>query len=164
LKEAGLNQRVLWAKAKLSHEQRSALLGNGCESPQFRLDFSSHSRLLENSVRSPVVLHSRFHPYMSSKRNIPTRRFIKPTFEFLIEKKRDGGEFNQEEIRYIIDSTLDGEMPQHQLAALAMAIYFSGMSAQDRQVFDRWRGRQDVTCIGAFGDGGRGRCSDDVRS
>jgi pyrimidine-nucleoside phosphorylase len=68
---------------------------------------------------------------MTSKRNIPTRRFIKPSFNFLIEKKRDGGEFSQEEIRYIIDSTLDGEMPQHQLAALAMAIYFSGMSAQE---------------------------------
>ena len=66
-----------------------------------------------------------------SKRNIPTRRFIKPTFEFLIEKKRDGGEFTQEEIRYIIDSTLDGEMPQHQLSALMMAIYFSNMSAQE---------------------------------
>ncbi|QYM80039.1 thymidine phosphorylase [Horticoccus luteus] len=66
-----------------------------------------------------------------SKRNIPTRRFIKPSFEFLIEKKRDGAEFSQEEIRYIIDSTLDGEMPKHQLAALAMAIYFSGMSAQE---------------------------------
>ena len=68
---------------------------------------------------------------MTSKRNIPTRRFIKPSLHFLIEKKRDGGEFTQEEIRYIIDSTLDGEMPQHQLAALAMAIYFSGMSAQE---------------------------------
>ena len=68
---------------------------------------------------------------MTNKRNIPTRRFIKPSFNFLIEKKRDGGEFTQEEIRYIIDSTLDGEMPQHQLAALAMAIYFSGMSAQE---------------------------------
>src|SRR5580658_8365290 len=68
---------------------------------------------------------------MTSKRSIPARRFIKPTFEFLIEKKRDGGEFSQEEIRYIIDSILDGEMPQHQLAALAMAIYFSGMSAQE---------------------------------
>ncbi|MEY4688526.1 MAG: hypothetical protein RIR76_2549 [Verrucomicrobiota bacterium] len=71
-----------------------------------------------------------FRP-MTSKRNIPTRRFVKPSFTFLIEKKRDGGEFTQEEIRYIIDSTLDGEMPQHQLAALAMAIYFSGMSAQE---------------------------------
>ena len=68
---------------------------------------------------------------MTSKRSIPARRFIKPSFNYLIEKKRDGGEFNQEEIRYIIDSTLDGEMPQHQLAALAMAIYFSGMSAQE---------------------------------
>jgi pyrimidine-nucleoside phosphorylase len=68
---------------------------------------------------------------MTSKRTIPARRFIKPTFNFLIEKKRDGGEFTQEEIRYIIDSTLDGEMPLHQLAALAMAIYFSGMSAQE---------------------------------
>ena len=66
-----------------------------------------------------------------TKRTLPPRRFIKPTFEFLIEKKRDGGEFTQEEIRYIIDSTLDGEMPQHQLAALAMAIYFQGMSAQE---------------------------------
>jgi pyrimidine-nucleoside phosphorylase len=68
---------------------------------------------------------------MTSKRNIPARRFIKPSFSFLIEKKRDGGEFGQEEIRFIIDSILDGEMPQHQLAALAMAIYFSGMSAQE---------------------------------
>jgi len=62
---------------------------------------------------------------------MPHRKFIKPTFVSLIEKKRDGGEFSQEEIRYIIDSTLDGEMPQHQLAALLMAIYFANMSAQE---------------------------------
>ena len=66
-----------------------------------------------------------------TKRTLPPRRFIKPTFEFLIEKKRDGGEFTQEEIRYIIDSTLDGEMPEHQLSALLMAIYFQQMSAQE---------------------------------
>lgn len=66
-----------------------------------------------------------------TKRTLPPRRFIKPTFEFLIEKKRDGGEFNQDEIRYIIDSTLDGDMPEHQLSALLMAIYFQQMSAQE---------------------------------
>ncbi len=66
-----------------------------------------------------------------SKRTLPPRRFIKPTFEFLIEKKRDGGEFSQEEIRYIIDSTLDGDLPDHQLSALLMAIYFQQMSAQE---------------------------------
>jgi pyrimidine-nucleoside phosphorylase len=62
------------------------------------------------------------------------RRFIKPSFSYLIEKKRDGNEFSQEEIRYIIDSTLDGEMPQHQLAALLMAIYFANMSAQETAI------------------------------
>lgn len=69
-----------------------------------------------------------------SKRNIPQRRFIKPSFTSLIEKKRDGQEFTQEEIRFIIDSTLDGEMPQHQLAALLMAIYFQQMSAQETAI------------------------------
>lgn len=68
------------------------------------------------------------------KRTIPTRRFVKPSFTSLIEKKRDGGEFTQEEIRFIIDSVLDGEMPDFQLAALAMAIYFQGMSAQETAV------------------------------
>ncbi|HYC72773.1 MAG TPA: thymidine phosphorylase [Opitutaceae bacterium] len=68
------------------------------------------------------------------KRPIPARRFIKPTFSSLIEKKRDGQEFTQEEIRYLIDSTLDGEMPQHQLAALLMAVYFANMSAQETAI------------------------------
>jgi len=69
-----------------------------------------------------------------TKRTIPQRRFIKPSFNYLIEKKRDGQEFTQEEIRYIIDSTLDGEMPQHQLAALLMAIFFQQMSAQETAI------------------------------
>ncbi|TVR47317.1 MAG: thymidine phosphorylase [Puniceicoccaceae bacterium] len=69
-----------------------------------------------------------------TRKTLSSRRFIKPTYTYLIEKKRDGGEFNQEEIRYIIDSTLDGEMPQHQLAALAMAIYFQSMSAQETAI------------------------------
>ncbi len=64
-----------------------------------------------------------------------SRKFIKPTFAYLIEKKRDGGEFSEDEIRYLVDSILDEEMPQYQQAALAMAIYFKGMSAQETAVF-----------------------------
>jgi pyrimidine-nucleoside phosphorylase len=69
-----------------------------------------------------------------TKRTIPQRRFIKPSFVSLIEKKRDGQEFTQEEIRYIIDSILDGEMPDEQLSALLMAIYFQQMSAQETAI------------------------------
>ena len=65
------------------------------------------------------------------KKYISPRKFIKPSYAYLIEKKRDGGEFTQEEIRYIVDSIIDKELPSSQLAALAMAIYFQGMSAQE---------------------------------
>ncbi len=65
------------------------------------------------------------------KKYISPRKFIKPSFAYLIEKKRDGGEFSQEEIRYIVDSVMDKQMQQFQLAAMAMAIYFQGMSAQE---------------------------------
>ena len=50
------------------------------------------------------------------------RRKEKPSFTSLIEKKRDGGEFSAEEIRQIVDSIMDAEMPEAQQAALAMAI------------------------------------------
>lgn len=69
-----------------------------------------------------------------TRRTLSGRRFVKPTYTFLIEKKRDGGEFSQDEIRYIIDSTEEGKIPRHQLAALAMAIYFQGMSAQETAI------------------------------
>ena len=37
------------------------------------------------------------------KNIISARKFIKPSFSFLVEKKRDGGEFSDAEIRYIVD-------------------------------------------------------------
>jgi len=69
------------------------------------------------------------------KKIISARKFIKPTYSYLVEKKRDGGEFTDEEIRYIVDSILDEEIPDYQQAALAMAVYFQGMSAQETAVF-----------------------------
>ena len=55
------------------------------------------------------------------KKIISTRKFIKPSFSYLIEKKRDAGEFSEEEIRYIVDSILDDEIAEYQQSALAMA-------------------------------------------
>ena len=69
------------------------------------------------------------------KKIISARKFIKPSFSYLVEKKRDGGEFSEEEIRYIVDSILDDEIPEFQQSALAMAIFFQGMSAQEIAVF-----------------------------
>lgn len=62
------------------------------------------------------------------------RRDIRPSFKYLIEKKRDGGEFSEEEIRYIVDSITDKKLKPYQLAAMIMAIYFQGMSAQETAV------------------------------
>ncbi len=65
------------------------------------------------------------------KKLFSPRKFIKPSFKYLIEKKRDGGEFTHDEIRHVVDSIMDCKLPDYQLAALAMAIYFQGMSAQE---------------------------------
>ena len=35
-----------------------------------------------------------------------------PSFAYLIEKKRDGGEYTDEEVRTIVDAILDEEMPR----------------------------------------------------
>lgn len=69
------------------------------------------------------------------KKIISSRKFIKPSFSYLVEKKRDGGEFSDEEIRFIVDSILDKEMPQYQQAAFAMAVFFKEMTAQETAVF-----------------------------
>lgn len=46
----------------------------------------------------------------------------------LIEKKRDGGELNPEEIRWMIEGYTRGEIPDYQMSAMCMAIYFRGMT------------------------------------
>lgn len=68
-------------------------------------------------------------PEKSDKKN------LKPSFAYLIEKKREGGEFTKDEIRQIVDSIMDKEMPPAQQAALLMAIYFKNMSAAETAAF-----------------------------
>ena len=45
----------------------------------------------------------------------------------LIERKRDGGILTNEEIRAFIHAFTAGEIPDYQMSALAMAIYFRGL-------------------------------------
>src|SRR5882724_3231906 len=46
----------------------------------------------------------------------------------IIQKKRDGKALTEEEIRFFIDGFTSGELPEYQIAALAMAICFQGMN------------------------------------
>lgn len=46
----------------------------------------------------------------------------------LIRKKRDGGELTAEEISYIINGCVSEEVPDYQLSAFAMAVFFRGMT------------------------------------
>ncbi|WP_216830456.1 pyrimidine-nucleoside phosphorylase [Alkalihalobacterium elongatum] len=50
----------------------------------------------------------------------------------LIEKKRDGGELTKEEINFIIQGYTKDEIPEYQISALAMAIFFQDMTPQER--------------------------------
>ncbi len=50
----------------------------------------------------------------------------------LIEKKRDGQELSTEEINHIIKGYTNGSIPDYQMSALTMAIYFKGMTEKER--------------------------------
>ncbi len=52
----------------------------------------------------------------------------------IIQKKRDGFELTEEEIKFFINGYVNGTIPDYQASALAMAIYFRGMS--DREITD----------------------------
>lgn len=49
----------------------------------------------------------------------------------LIQKKRDGQELSTEEINWLISNYAQGQVPDYQMSALAMAIYFQGMSVNE---------------------------------
>lgn len=50
----------------------------------------------------------------------------------LIEKKRDGLELTTEEIQFVIKGYTDGSIPDYQVSALTMAIFFQGMTESER--------------------------------
>jgi len=46
----------------------------------------------------------------------------------LIQKKRDGGELTADEISMLLSGYAAGEIPDYQMSAFLMAVFFRGMS------------------------------------
>src|ERR671939_1966443 len=57
------------------------------------------------------------------------RRLIRVTE--LIERKRDGGELEPDEIAELMLGYARGEIPDYQLAAFCMAVFFRGLSSAE---------------------------------
>ncbi|MBH0160236.1 MULTISPECIES: pyrimidine-nucleoside phosphorylase [Fictibacillus] len=50
----------------------------------------------------------------------------------LIQKKRDGKELTKAEIDFIIQNYTNGDIPDYQMSAFAMAVYFKDMTTEER--------------------------------
>ncbi|MGN1400589.1 MAG: pyrimidine-nucleoside phosphorylase [Bacillus sp. (in: firmicutes)] len=50
----------------------------------------------------------------------------------LIEKKRDNHELTTTEIQFMVNGYTDGSIPDYQMSAMLMAIYFNGMTERER--------------------------------
>ncbi|BCJ85820.1 pyrimidine-nucleoside phosphorylase [Effusibacillus dendaii] len=49
----------------------------------------------------------------------------------LIRKKRDGGELSKPEIEFIVNGYTNGSLPDYQMSAFTMAVFFRGMTARE---------------------------------
>ncbi len=49
----------------------------------------------------------------------------------LIEKKKQGQAFSYDELKYLIENYMSGEIADYQISALLMAIYFQGMNIEE---------------------------------
>ncbi|MBR1846268.1 MAG: pyrimidine-nucleoside phosphorylase [Bacilli bacterium] len=52
----------------------------------------------------------------------------------IIERKRDGHTLSEEEIRFFVQGYVNGDIPDYQASAFAMAVYFRGMDAKETAI------------------------------
>jgi len=55
----------------------------------------------------------------------------------IIKKKRDGGKLSHEEISFVVESYTQGNIPDYQVAAFLMAVYFQGMDPEEMAYLTR---------------------------
>lgn len=55
----------------------------------------------------------------------------------ILERKRDGKTLDEGEIRFLVRAFTDGSMPDYQMSAFAMAVYFQGMDAAETAALTR---------------------------
>ncbi|QEN06149.1 thymidine phosphorylase [Thiospirochaeta perfilievii] len=53
----------------------------------------------------------------------------------IIQNKRDGIKLSDTEIAYLLDEYLEGNVPDYQMSAFLMAVYFNGMEKHELKVF-----------------------------
>ena len=71
----------------------------------------------------------------------------------LIAKKRDGGVLTEEEIRFLINGYTDGSIPDYQMSAWAMAVFYRGMTDEETAVLtDAMMRSGDQVDLSCFGD------------
>lgn len=76
----------------------------------------------------------------------------------IIHKKRDGFPLTDEEISFVVQGCTDGSIPDYQLSALMMAIYFQGLDPHETAVLtDRMAHSGDL--VDLSGDQGSRRIS-----
>ncbi|MGN0845346.1 MAG: thymidine phosphorylase [Kiritimatiellia bacterium] len=54
--------------------------------------------------------------------------------QWIIEAKRDGKTIPESDLREFVNRFTDGSLPEYQMAAFAMAVYFQGMSGEEKHV------------------------------
>lgn len=53
----------------------------------------------------------------------------------LLQKKRDGGELEDDEINFLVSGFVDGKVPDYQMSAFLAFVYCKGMNTRETQVF-----------------------------